>query len=91
MEKGVKLDGVDGVRYMYHDPCHTPMKTYAPLKVVGELMGTKVRSTTAAAASRARSRRRARRVDAGALPQGEEMRKGAAALRADGHAGRSRC
>ena len=29
MEKGVKLDGVTGVRYMYHDPCHTPMKTYA--------------------------------------------------------------
>ena len=27
---------------MYHDPCHTPMKTYAPLGVVNELMGTKV-------------------------------------------------
>ncbi|MGZ5661325.1 MAG: DUF3683 domain-containing protein, partial [Usitatibacter sp.] len=39
MEKGVRLDGVQGVRYMYHDPCHTPMKTYAPLKVVNELMG----------------------------------------------------
>ena len=34
MEKGIKLDGVQGVRYMYHDPCHTPMKTHAPLKVV---------------------------------------------------------
>jgi Fe-S oxidoreductase len=42
LEKGVKLDGVEGVRYMYHDPCHTPMKTYAPTKVVNELMGTKV-------------------------------------------------
>ena len=29
LEKGVKLEGVTGVRYMYHDPCHTPMKTYA--------------------------------------------------------------
>ncbi len=28
MEKGVKLEGVRGVRYMYHDPCHTPMKTH---------------------------------------------------------------
>ena len=42
MEKGVALEGVEGVRYMYHDPCHTPMKTHAPLKVVSKLMGTKV-------------------------------------------------
>ena len=42
MEKGVALDGVTGVRYMYHDPCHTPMKQYAPLAVVNKLMGTKV-------------------------------------------------
>ncbi|HUP29986.1 MAG TPA: (Fe-S)-binding protein, partial [Usitatibacter sp.] len=39
MEKGMKLDGLQGVRYMYHDPCHTPMKTYAPNKVVNQLMG----------------------------------------------------
>ena len=43
MEKGVKLEGVTGTRYMYHDPCHTPMKTYAPLAVVNALMGAKVR------------------------------------------------
>ncbi|MGE5490527.1 MAG: FAD-binding and (Fe-S)-binding domain-containing protein, partial [Actinomycetota bacterium] len=42
LEKGVKLEGVNGVRYMYHDPCHTPMKTYAPLQVANELMGQKV-------------------------------------------------
>jgi len=42
LEKGVKLEGVQGVRYMYHDPCHTPMKTYAPTKVVNTLMGTDV-------------------------------------------------
>ncbi|MEW9900333.1 DUF3683 domain-containing protein [Chitinivorax sp. PXF-14] len=42
LEKGVKLDGVKGVKYMYHDPCHTPMKTYQPMKVVNELMGDKV-------------------------------------------------
>ena len=39
MEKGVKLDGVAGQKYMYHDPCHTPMKAYQPIKVVNELMG----------------------------------------------------
>jgi len=42
LEKGVRVEGVKGVRYMYHDPCHTPMKTYQPMKVVNELMGTPV-------------------------------------------------
>ena len=42
LERGVKLDGVTGTRYMYHDPCHTPMKTHAPLKVVNTLMATPV-------------------------------------------------
>ena len=28
-----------GVRYMYHDPCHTPMKTYQPLEVVNDADG----------------------------------------------------
>jgi Fe-S oxidoreductase len=27
---------------MYHDPCHTPMKTYAPQAVVNALMGEPV-------------------------------------------------
>jgi len=43
MEKGVSLDGVDGQRYLYHDPCHTPMKTYAPLQVAEKLLNTDVR------------------------------------------------
>ncbi|MCJ7838415.1 MAG: (Fe-S)-binding protein, partial [Burkholderiales bacterium] len=43
LEQGVKLDGVAGVRYLYHDPCHTPMKTYQPLKVVNQLMGSAVK------------------------------------------------
>ena len=42
MEKGIKLEGVKGVQYMYHDPCHSPMKTYAPNKVANELMGSDV-------------------------------------------------
>ena len=42
MEKGMKLEGVTGTRYMYHDPCHSPMKTYAPLKVTNTLMGQDV-------------------------------------------------
>jgi FAD/FMN-containing dehydrogenase/Fe-S oxidoreductase len=43
LEKGVKLDGVQGVRYLYHDPCHTPMKVHAPLEVVRQLTGSEVR------------------------------------------------
>ena len=42
MEKGVKMEGVSGTRYMYHDPCHSPMKTYAPSKVTNALMNTSV-------------------------------------------------
>ncbi|MBX3663226.1 MAG: DUF3683 domain-containing protein [Burkholderiales bacterium] len=42
LERGVKLDGVSGTRYMYHDPCHTPMKTHAPMKVVNTLMAAPV-------------------------------------------------
>ena len=38
MEKGVRLEGVTGTRYMYHDPCHSPMRSYEPLKVVNTLM-----------------------------------------------------
>jgi len=40
MEKGVRLEGVSGVRYMYHDPCHTPMKLQDPLKTVNTLITT---------------------------------------------------
>jgi len=88
LEKGVKLEGVDGVRYIYHDPCHTPMKTYSPLKVVTELMGTPVplsdrccgesgtlATTRPDVSTQVRFRKEA------------EMRKGAADLRADGFAG----
>ncbi len=42
MEKGLKLENVSGDKYLYHDPCHTPMKTYPPVQVASKLMGTKV-------------------------------------------------
>jgi FAD/FMN-containing dehydrogenase/Fe-S oxidoreductase len=38
MEKGVQLANVTGVRYLYHDPCHSPMKKHDPLTVVNTLM-----------------------------------------------------
>lgn len=42
MEKGVKMEGVDGVQYLYHEPCHTPMKTYKSTNVAETLLGQEV-------------------------------------------------
>jgi Fe-S oxidoreductase len=39
-EKGVKLEGVTGTRYMYHEPCHTPMKLQEATKTVNSLIQT---------------------------------------------------
>jgi Fe-S oxidoreductase len=88
LEKGVALDGVEGVRYMYHDPCHTPMKSYAPIKVVNTLMGVPVApserccgesgmlaTTRPDISTQVRFRKEA------------EMRKGAERLRDDGFRG----
>ncbi len=43
MEKGVSLGGVADVQYLYHDPCHTPMKSYSPTRVATSLIGQTVR------------------------------------------------
>ena len=43
LEKGMKVEGATGVRYLYHDPCHTPIKTAKPLAVVNALMGDEVK------------------------------------------------
>jgi FAD/FMN-containing dehydrogenase/Fe-S oxidoreductase len=42
LEKGVKLDGVPGVQFMYHEPCHTPMKVHSGVRVASALMGKNV-------------------------------------------------
>ena len=88
LEKGVKVEGATGVRYMYHDPCHTPMKTYAPLRVVNTLMGADVplndrccgeSGTLATTRPDISTQVRFRKES--------EMRSGAARLRSDGFAG----
>jgi FAD/FMN-containing dehydrogenase/Fe-S oxidoreductase len=38
LDKGVRLEGATGVRYTYHDPCHSPIKTRDPLEVVNGLL-----------------------------------------------------
>ncbi|RRW97937.1 DUF3683 domain-containing protein [Pandoraea apista] len=90
LEKNVKLEGVNGTRYMYHDPCHTPIKTMDPVKLVNQLMGSEndgykiekndrccgESGTLAVTRPDISTQIRFRKE--------EEMRKGAAKLRADG-------
>lgn len=40
MEKNVKLAGVEGTRYMYHEPCHNPMKLQESGKTINALITT---------------------------------------------------
>ena len=42
LEKGVKLDGATGRQYLYHDPCHSPMKQHDPIEVATDLLGQPV-------------------------------------------------
>ncbi|HZW14605.1 MAG TPA: FAD/FMN-binding oxidoreductase [Noviherbaspirillum sp.] len=92
LEKGVKLEGVGGVRYMYHDPCHSPMKQQDPLKTVNALIttadGQKVEKNERCCGesgtfgvSRPDISTQVR------FRKEEEMRKGADKLRADGFGG----
>jgi len=88
MEKGVKLDGVNGVRYMYHDPCHTPMKTHSPMKVVNTLMGQSVeRNERCCGESGTLAATRPDISTQVRFRKQEEMQAGAARLRAGGHQG----
>jgi Fe-S oxidoreductase len=90
-ERGVRLEGVTGTRYMYHDPCHSPMKLHQPLAVVNQLMNSGLNGrieknerccgesgTLAVTRPDVSTQVRFRKE--------EEMRKGAAALRSDGGA-----
>jgi FAD/FMN-containing dehydrogenase/heterodisulfide reductase subunit C len=88
LERGVRLEGVPGTRYMYHDPCHTPMKTRQPIQVVNALIGVDVRQserccgesgTLAVTRPDVSTQVRFRKE--------EELRRDAGALRADGFAG----
>ena len=45
LEKNITLDlsgGGDGAGYLYHDPCHSPMKLQEPMKTVKALVGNNV-------------------------------------------------
>ena len=42
LEKGVTLDTAQQGSYLYHDPCHSPMKQQDPMKTVKALVGEQV-------------------------------------------------
>ncbi len=88
LEKDIKVQAVNGIRYMYHEPCHSPMKTYQTQTVVDTLMAVHVpvnerccgeSGTFGVAQPHIATQVRFRKE--------EEMRKGANALRDDGFTG----
>ncbi|MBM4238867.1 MAG: DUF3683 domain-containing protein [Gammaproteobacteria bacterium] len=92
MEKGVRLEGVTGVRYLYHDPCHSPMKSHEPLKVVNQLMnsaanGKIVKNDRCCGESGTFAVSRPDVSTQVRYRKAEEMQKGARAARADGFRG----
>ena len=42
LEKNIKLEGVAGQQYLYHNPCHTPIKSMDGAKLASELIGQNV-------------------------------------------------
>ncbi|MFA5488344.1 MAG: DUF3683 domain-containing protein [Candidimonas sp.] len=88
LEKGMQIQGVQGTRYMYHDPCHTPMKQQDPMKTVKALVGEAAIKTDRCcgesgtlAVSRPDISTQVR------FRKSEELAKNTAAVRADGYQG----
>ncbi|WP_343719017.1 FAD-binding oxidoreductase, partial [Achromobacter dolens] len=88
LEKGIKLEGAKGVRYMYHDPCHTPMKLQDPMKTVRSLVGDgAVKSDRCCGESGTLAVSRPDISTQVRFRKQEELLKGDAALRGDGFTG----
>jgi len=88
LERGVKIEGATGTRYLYHDPCHTPIKTAQPMKVVNGLMGNTVQlSERCCGESGTLSVTRPDISTQVRFRKEEELRRGVAAIRDQGHGG----
>jgi FAD/FMN-containing dehydrogenase/Fe-S oxidoreductase len=92
MEKGVHLENATGVRYMYHDPCHSPMQKHDPLAVVNTLMnsaqnGRIEKSERCCGESGTLAITRPDISTQVRFRKEQEVRAGAAQIRADGHRG----
>ena len=42
LEKGFRMSGSGDSEYLYHDPCHSPIKRHTPIKLARELTGKEV-------------------------------------------------
>ena len=91
LEKGYSLNpgGAAGeVKYLYHDPCHSPMKTQEPMKTVKALLGDGVlKSERCCGESGTFGISRPDIATQVRFRKEEELRKNELALRADGFAG----
>jgi FAD/FMN-containing dehydrogenase/Fe-S oxidoreductase len=88
LEKGLKLGDVQGVRYMYHDPCHTPLKLQDPMKTVKALVGAStIKSDRCCGESGTLAVTRPDISTQVRFRKEEEMRKNVGAVRADGFDG----
>jgi FAD/FMN-containing dehydrogenase/Fe-S oxidoreductase len=92
LEKGLRIEGVTGARYMYHDPCHSPMKTHDPLTVVNALMnadanGRIARNDRCCGESGTFAISRPDIATQVRFRKQQEMERGAARLREDGFKG----
>ena len=83
LEKGIQLDSKDA--YLYHDPCHTPMKLQDPMKTVKALVGDSVlKSERCCGESGTLAVNRPDISTQVRFRKEEEIRKGEAALREQG-------
>jgi FAD/FMN-containing dehydrogenase/Fe-S oxidoreductase len=86
LEKGITLQGQGG--FLYHDPCHTPMKLQDPMKTVKALLGDGVvKSERCCGESGTLGVTRPDISTQIRFRKEEEIRKGEAQLRAAGHQG----
>lgn len=44
-EKDITLNQAGDLNYLYHDPCHSPMKTHSPTSVASRLMAQEIKLT----------------------------------------------
>jgi FAD/FMN-containing dehydrogenase/Fe-S oxidoreductase len=86
LEKGITLNGEKGgTGYLYHDPCHSPMKQQEPMKTVKALVGEHVRrSDRCCGESGTLGVTRPDIATQVRFRKEEELRKDEAALRASG-------
>jgi FAD/FMN-containing dehydrogenase/Fe-S oxidoreductase len=90
LEKGIQLDASHTAGYLYHDPCHSPMKLQEPMKTVKALVGPNVlKSERCCGESGTLGVTRPDIATQVRFRKEEELRKDEAALRASGAVGDS--